>query len=171
MGVSKNRGTPKWFIMENPIKIHDLGVPLLLETSICKELYSTPPKLVVAKPHHRCLAAELFDLLLGNLGSHVNLLRCFPRFNLFLHHKQNAKCHKSQTRIHKIVVVCFLWYYVMSVGGYLWYHLDYRKPRIESRLIIIASWKWSNSLSPYPHRWMLTWPLTFSYSEVKSKIP
>ena len=29
MGVSKNRGTPKWMvkIMENPIKMDDLGVP------------------------------------------------------------------------------------------------------------------------------------------------
>ena len=28
MGVSKNRGTPKWMvkIMENPIKVDDLGV-------------------------------------------------------------------------------------------------------------------------------------------------
>ena len=25
MGVSKNRGTPKWYIMENPIKMDDLG--------------------------------------------------------------------------------------------------------------------------------------------------
>ena len=35
MDVSKNRGkTPKWMvkIMENPIKIDDLGVPLFLET-------------------------------------------------------------------------------------------------------------------------------------------
>ncbi len=34
MGVSKNKGTPKWMvkIMENPIKMDDLGVPLFLET-------------------------------------------------------------------------------------------------------------------------------------------
>ena len=36
MGVSKNRGTPKWMVimMANPIKIHDLEVPLFLETPI-----------------------------------------------------------------------------------------------------------------------------------------
>ena len=37
MGVSKNSGTPKssiliGFIMETPIKMDDLGVPLFLET-------------------------------------------------------------------------------------------------------------------------------------------
>ena len=39
MDVSKNRGIlpPKWMvkIMENPIKMDDLGVPLFLETPIC----------------------------------------------------------------------------------------------------------------------------------------
>ena len=34
MGVSKNRGTPKWMVyfMETPIIMNDLGVPLFLET-------------------------------------------------------------------------------------------------------------------------------------------
>ena len=35
LGVSKNRGTPKWMVyMENPIKMDDLGVPLFSETPI-----------------------------------------------------------------------------------------------------------------------------------------
>ena len=36
LGVSKNRETPQngRFIMENPIKMDDLGIPLFLETSI-----------------------------------------------------------------------------------------------------------------------------------------
>ena len=36
MGVSKDRGTPKWMVSkENPIRIDDLGVPLFLEAPIC----------------------------------------------------------------------------------------------------------------------------------------
>ena len=37
LGVSKNNGTPKWMvkIMENPIKMEDLGVPLFSETPTC----------------------------------------------------------------------------------------------------------------------------------------
>ena len=38
MGVSKNRGTPKWmeFLVENPIKMDDLEVPPFSETPIYK---------------------------------------------------------------------------------------------------------------------------------------
>ena len=35
LGVSKNRGTPKWMVeRDNPMKMDDLGVPLFLETPI-----------------------------------------------------------------------------------------------------------------------------------------
>ena len=49
--VSKNRGTPKWMvnIMENPIKMDDLGdFPIFLETPICVRVSvsfnDTPPR-------------------------------------------------------------------------------------------------------------------------------
>ena len=40
LGVSINRGTPNWMvkIMENPIKMDDLGVPLFLETPIYRQI-------------------------------------------------------------------------------------------------------------------------------------
>ena len=46
MGVSKNRGTPKWMVY-NPIKMDDLGVPLFLETPI-----STTSECISKCPDH-----------------------------------------------------------------------------------------------------------------------
>ena len=49
LGVSKNKGTPKWMvkIMENFLKMDDLGVPPFKETPTCffwnsPALFSTP---------------------------------------------------------------------------------------------------------------------------------
>ena len=49
MGVSKNRGTPKWMVkmMENPIKMDDLRVPLFSETPKCINEQNKKEQLVV----------------------------------------------------------------------------------------------------------------------------
>ena len=60
IGVSKNRGTPKRmeFLMENPVKMDDLGVPLFLETSI----YLSCDTPYIDLVHHRSTACPSIDL-------------------------------------------------------------------------------------------------------------
>ena len=56
MGVSKNRGTPKWMVkrMENPIKTDDLGVTIILGNT---------PYTVIS--NHACLRYLLFFYFMG----------------------------------------------------------------------------------------------------------
>ena len=74
LDVSQNRGgPPKWMvkIMENPIKLDDLGVPLFLETPISrkkrKPKHPDPSRkfvgLMVEQSHH-----QVIGLVRGNPG-------------------------------------------------------------------------------------------------------
>ena len=87
MGVSKiNKGTPKWMvIMENPIKMDDLGVPPFKETPIlcvpgtgC----SSPPthRLVTRKKNLACSFLQLSLLSHGPSLCKVNF--CISSFEI-----------------------------------------------------------------------------------------
>ena len=73
MGVSKNKGNPpKWMvkIMENPIKMDDLGVPLFLEISIysgqIRIIWVVLPSNSDHKHHHLSCRLYLFRSTTSN---------------------------------------------------------------------------------------------------------
>ena len=72
MGVSKNRGTPKWMVYSgNPIKIDDLGVPLFLETPKCIFIQDSGS---LFAPHLRC-CCMVFSLRIS-FHTFKNEVRC-----------------------------------------------------------------------------------------------
>ena len=64
LDVSKNRGTPKWMvkIMEDPIKIHDLGgPPLFLEIPNSSWCFDFPFEKICARQHWDHLSKDFGD--------------------------------------------------------------------------------------------------------------
>ena len=93
MGISKNRGSPKWmvFFMINPIKIHDLGG---LYTPI---LEATPPKMVlgvpISRPRTFRLSASVMWLAdLGKVSRDVPESMRAPPVVFLIHHDPTKKC-------------------------------------------------------------------------------
>ena len=68
-------------IMENPIKIHDLGVPLFLETPTCCFLHffaALPPKTVDMAAISGAEETRHEDVIPATKLSHTSLQSCFP---------------------------------------------------------------------------------------------
>ena len=65
MGVSKNRGTPKWMVYNgNPIKMGDLGgPPLFLETPIYSALKPVEKSKISAQSASRLRSSVRIELL------------------------------------------------------------------------------------------------------------
>ena len=89
MGVSKNRGTPKWMVyMENPIKMDDLGVPLFFgNTHIISVL-------------HICYKLDCISMDISRSISYIYIisLHIHPWFGVSIYFFRGAILRRSCTR-------------------------------------------------------------------------
>ena len=84
MGVSKNRGYPKWMVYNgNPIQMDDLGVPPFTETPIWCLYHSSSARVYLFSPSNRCSVSQggsdsFWELhrKLGERSFVCNALRC-----------------------------------------------------------------------------------------------